>query len=94
VLALEGERGGPRHDTQSLDFAQRVDDLLGHAVREVLVVRVGAHVGEREHRHRWRLLLLALANRLPHAAQLGHQLPGRLEARFAVLLQAPGDEAV
>jgi hypothetical protein len=32
---------------------QQVDDLLGQAVAEVLVVRIAAHVGERQHGDGW-----------------------------------------
>ena len=37
---------------------QRVDDLFGHAVAEIFVLGVGAHVRERQHRDRRRLSLL------------------------------------
>ena len=52
VLPFEGESRGARGDAERLDLRQRVDDLLRDAVAEVLVLRVGAHVPEREHRDR------------------------------------------
>jgi len=33
-------------------MAVRKDDLLDHAVDEILLLRIAAHVGEREHRDR------------------------------------------
>ena len=45
-LALEGEGGGPSDDPQRLDVGQRVEDLLGHPVAEVLLLGVGGEVRE------------------------------------------------
>ena len=50
LLAAEGEGRCARGDLEVGDMGQQVDQLLGQAVAEVLVVRVSAHVGEREHR--------------------------------------------
>ena len=47
-LALERERGRARGDVKSFDLGQRVDDLFGEAVAEVLVLGIGAHVRERQ----------------------------------------------
>ena len=55
-LAAEGKRGGARGDLEAGDVGQQVDDLLGQSVAEVLVVRVAAHVGEREHGDGWVLI--------------------------------------
>jgi hypothetical protein len=52
VLALEGRGGGPRRDPQSADLGERVDQFLGHAIREVVATRVRADVHEREHCYR------------------------------------------
>ena len=48
-LAAKGEGGRARGDLEAGDVRQQVDDLLGQSVAEVLVVRVAAHVGERQH---------------------------------------------
>ena len=69
VRALEGEGGGARDHAQPLDLGQRVDQLVGHSVGEVLVLRVRAEVGEGQDRDR------------PRRARLrrrGRPLPGRL----------------
>ena len=51
-LALELERRGPRHDPQGRDLGEGVDQLLRHAVAEVLLVLLRAHVHEGQDRHR------------------------------------------
>src|SRR5262249_19498296 len=48
VLPLERERGGPGRDAKHLDLRQRVDDLFSHAVAEVIILSVGAHVAKRK----------------------------------------------
>ena len=48
-LALEREGRRARGHLQPRDLRQEIDDLLGQAVAEVLVVLVRAHVGERQH---------------------------------------------
>ena len=50
--ALELEGRGSRGDLQPAHAAQRVDDLLGDAVAEVLLVARGTHVGEGQDRDR------------------------------------------
>ena len=52
VLSLEREARRARRDAQARHRREHVDDLLRDPVGEVLVVRVGAQVREREHRHR------------------------------------------
>jgi len=52
VLALELERRGATHHLQAIDARQRVQDLLGQAIGEELVFRVGRHVDEGQHRDR------------------------------------------
>ena len=47
--ALEAERHVARDDGQRRDLAEVGDDVLGDAVGEVLLLRVAAHVGERQH---------------------------------------------
>jgi hypothetical protein len=54
VLALECERRGPRDHPQPLHLGQDVQQLLGEAVREVVVRLVVAHVDERQHGDRGR----------------------------------------
>lgn len=49
VLPLEMERGGARGDQQLQQLRQRVQDFLGQAVGEVLVVGAAAQRGERQH---------------------------------------------
>ena len=53
VLSLERERRRARRDAQRLNLGQSVDDLFRHAVGEVFVLRIGAHVRERQHRDRF-----------------------------------------
>ena len=47
-LALVGERGCARHDVEPLHVRQFVGDLLADPIAQVLVLGVGAEVGERE----------------------------------------------
>src|SRR5207244_241133 len=49
-LSLEGERGRARGDAQTVDLGERVDQLVADAVAQVLVVRIGAGIHERQHR--------------------------------------------
>jgi hypothetical protein len=53
-LALEGKAGATGRNVQPGHLCQNVDDLFGHAIAEVLVLRVGAHVGEWQDRDRFR----------------------------------------
>ena len=48
--ALEREAGSACRDAQALELGQRIDDLLGDAVAEELVLRIAAHVREGQHR--------------------------------------------
>ncbi len=52
VAALERERRAACSYPQTLDARQLVANLLGQAVREILVCRLGAQVREREYRDR------------------------------------------
>ena len=82
VLALEGERRGARSHAQCLDLGQGIDDLLSHAVGEVFVFRVVAHVGKGQHRHR-------LGGRYPRLH--GHRSAWRMHAaRCQRLPELPG----
>ncbi len=49
VLALEGEGRGAGDDADPRDVGERVDDLLGDAVGEVLVLLAAAQVDEGQH---------------------------------------------
>jgi len=49
ALALERERRVARHDEQRRDLVQVGDDVFADAVAEVLLFRIAAHVGERQH---------------------------------------------
>ena len=48
VLSLVGERGGATCDPQLTDLRERVQQLFGHPVGEVLLVTGRAHVSERK----------------------------------------------
>jgi hypothetical protein len=48
---LEREHRGARGDAEPLDLGERVDELVGHAVAEVLGVGIGTRVHERQHRN-------------------------------------------
>ena len=50
--ALVGERGVAGDDEQPAAARQRRDDLLRHPVGKVVLLRIAAHVGERQHRNR------------------------------------------
>ena len=52
VLALEQKRRRSGRHRQSLNPRQRADQFFGHAVAEVFLIRVGAHVRERQHCYR------------------------------------------
>jgi hypothetical protein len=52
--ALVGERRSARRHADVVHLDQHVEQFLGDTVREVLVVRVRAHVDERQHRDRLR----------------------------------------
>src|SRR6516162_5394503 len=52
IFTLEGESGASRDNAQSLNLCQRVDDLLSDSVGKVFVLRVRAHVGERQYHDR------------------------------------------
>src|SRR5271165_1900610 len=49
-LALVSEARIAGDDEEPADAAQRGDDLLDHAVGEIFLLGVTAHVGERQHR--------------------------------------------
>src|SRR5215469_9744438 len=49
IFTFERESRASRNNVQSLNLRQRVDDLLGDSVGEVLVLWVRAHVGERQY---------------------------------------------
>ena len=53
-MPLKAKAEVRRDHVQPLDLGQRVDQLVGHPVAEVLVLRVGAQVGEGQHRDRAR----------------------------------------
>src|SRR5262249_16013583 len=52
-LALEGEGGVARQHVERGDLGQVGDDVLGDAVAEVFLLRIAAHVGEREDGDGW-----------------------------------------
>ena len=52
-IALVGEAGIAGDDEQRTAAGQFGDDVVGDAVREILLLRVAAHVGEGEHGDRW-----------------------------------------
>ena len=72
VLVLEREGRGAGRDLDAWHLGQGIDDVLGYAVTEVLVLRIGAHVGQRQDRYslprrraprlvRWRSFHVAIA---------------------------------
>ena len=52
ALALRAEGRGARRHPDPVDPDERVHDLLGHPLAEVILVPGRAHVGERQHRDR------------------------------------------
>src|SRR5262249_61151094 len=56
VLALELERRRTSCDPQATDLGEHVEELLCETIGEVFLVFFGAHIGERQHRDRQRLL--------------------------------------
>ena len=88
ALVLEGRRAGG--DAQVGDSREGTDELLGDALAEVLLVAIGAHVDEREHRHGGRRAR-GRADAL-QALQLVAQIEGRLDSPARVLLQASFDQ--
>src|SRR5207249_11779957 len=88
VLASEGEGGRARGDLEVGDVGQKVDELLGQTVAEVVVDWVAAHVGEREHGDGW-----ALFSRLDHGLfECGGDVCHRLETIARLLGQAPAHD--
>ncbi len=73
--ALVGEAGVPGDDEQPAHARQRRDDVFHHAIGEILLLRVAAHVLERQNRNR-RLV----GNRQPGG--LLHLSQGRLQHDF------------
>ena len=101
AFAFERKCRGARRDAQPADLAEDVQELLGQAVGEVLVVLVAAQVGEGEHRDRRRVLRSRLRGggpgcfqRLLHPAEIVVQLERRLEAVARLLLEAAADDAI
>lgn len=47
--SLEPKGRGPRTHLEPTEMRERIDELLGHPLAEVLLVSFGAHVQEREH---------------------------------------------
>ena len=47
-LALKREGGIPRHNMQGGDLAQISDDIFADSVAEVFLLRIAAHVYERQ----------------------------------------------
>jgi hypothetical protein len=88
VLALEAERRGAARDLQVRDLRELVQQLLGEAVGEILVLRVRTHAHERQHRDG------ALAGRrfLDRRVGLDARLCGRLH-RLDARLPLPDEVA-
>ena len=92
--AAEAERGAARGDAQPGDAPERGDDLLGHAVAEVLLVARLAEVLERQHGER---RAARRGRRRPGAAQAVErvaQLHRGGEAAARVLVEAARDDGV
>jgi hypothetical protein len=52
IFTAKRERGGPADDLYVVQLAERVGELFGQAVAEILVVGVAAEVRERKDGHR------------------------------------------
>src|SRR5262249_6367351 len=53
ALALVGEARIARDDEQPTDAREGGDDVLDHTIGEVFLLRIAAHVLERQYRDRW-----------------------------------------
>src|SRR5688572_10984715 len=51
VLSLEGKRRRARRNAKRLNLRESVDQLLRHAIGEVFILGIRAHVGERKYSH-------------------------------------------
>jgi hypothetical protein len=97
--ALELERGRSRGHAQAAQAHERVDQLVGQAVAEVLLVPLRAEVGEGKDGQRVdgrRFVYVRVDDRRLVAldrTQLRRHLPRRGEASRRVLLQAPEHDA-
>ena len=49
IFSLEGKRRGAPGNFQSVDPGERVENFLGHAIGEVLLVLAGAHIRKGQH---------------------------------------------
>ena len=52
LLAPKRKGRGSRRHLEAGQMGQRVHNLFREAVAEILVVRVAAHIGKRQHRYR------------------------------------------
>ena len=90
VLPLEGERRSSRRHAKPLDLPESVDDLLGDLIGEELVLRVGAHVGERKDRNGRHLGLDRRTDRRTRSSsQVAHQVCHRVIPLRCVLAHRP-----
>jgi hypothetical protein len=87
------ERRGARRHAQTLDLDQQVDDLLGDPLAEVVLVLLGAEVGEGEHGDGGDLRLPGGARLLLQRLELVAQVERRLVATRRVLLETPLEDA-
>ncbi len=100
--ALELERRRAGRDAQVLDAPEAVDQLLGDPLAEVVLVLLGAHVGERQHGDRVASLRRLLRRSgcdagdrralLLDVAQLVEKVTRRLIAVVGALLEAAADD--
>ena len=91
VLPLECERGGACDHLQSGEPRQRVDDLFGQTVAEVLVLLIAADVLERQDGDR----RLPVRRRMfGEVVQSGPHFGHRLESLLLVLSQTASDDAI
>jgi hypothetical protein len=93
-LALVGEGGVARDHEQARDLGEIGDQVFGHAVAEIFLLSIAAHVRERQHgdrrlvrheRRRCDLRHARRANRRTDAENL-HRLGDVLERPFAQIL--------
>src|SRR5262249_4776867 len=89
-LSLERKGGSAGDHLQAGDLRQRIDDLFGEAVAEVVIVFSRTHVGERQDRNR-RSSSSALPNRrhrLFYLCERDLDIPGWLKAFVAMCFKS------
>ena len=89
ALALEGERRRARGDPQTLERRQSVENFLGDAVAEPVLILRGAHVGEGQHGDRRAAGQRLGGRRRNRIVDLQSSAGRRIEPSLAILFQTP-----